>query len=122
MLTLTPHLEMVTRLNKDRNQRYADTQTVIDQIGRMTIMACAGTMKHVHVVRNTEKEPCGIIMWLGTNRACEVVLDWNDTYSVRRYRIITKGQKAGTIETEVEHSDIYCDQLSDVVYTASCWK
>lgn len=122
MITSTPYIELVTRKNKNRDQRSADPQTIVDQIGKMTIMACAGTMKHVHQIRNNENEPCGIIMWLGTNRACEVVLDWNDTYSVRRYRIVVGGRNAGTIVTEAEYSEIYCDQLSDIVYTASCWK
>lgn len=122
MIKLRPEARLITQLNNNREQRYADRDVIISQIGLTTLMACAGGMKNVHTVRNTEGEPCGVLLWLGTGRATEVVLDYDDTYSLRRYRIITRGKDDGQIVTESEFSNVYCDQLSDLVYEISCWK
>lgn len=122
MIKLRPEEQLITQLNKDRMQRYAEPDVIISQIGLGTLMACAGGMRNVHTVRNTEGEPCGVLLWLGTGRATEVVLDYDDTYSLRRYRIITRGKEAGRIVTESEFSNVYCDQLSELVYEISCWK
>jgi hypothetical protein len=59
---------------------------------------------------------------MGSSRAVEVILDWDDTYTVSRNRMITKGKNAGTVVTEKSSSGIYCDQLSEIVWDASCWK
>ncbi|NBR35877.1 MAG: hypothetical protein EBT80_00550 [Chitinophagales bacterium] len=122
MLKLSPHLDLVLSKMKDRDQRSCNPNTIVDQTGKMTIFACAGSTKNVHVVRNKQNESCGIIMWLGTNRATEIVLDWDDTYTLRRYRIIVSGKNAGAIITEAEINGVYCDQLTELVYSISCWK
>lgn len=47
----------------------------------------------------------------GVRHKVEVVLDPSDTYTVRLHQI--RGASSRVVE---EHSDVYCDELSELVY------
>ena len=117
----TPELETVQKLNHDRDGRNASVGTILSQIGKMTILGVAGSLKRVHITRNKDNDECGVIIWCGKNRAVEVIYDWSDTYSVRRYRYISSGKHSGEIRCESEETFVYCDQLADAVWRAGSW-
>jgi len=85
-------------------------------------LAVAGGLQRIYFITNKEGDSCGVILDCGNSRLVEVVLDWNDTYSVRRLRQFNKGARRGEFITEFETSDVYCTELSNVVYGAGCWK
>lgn len=108
---------MTTRI---REGRTCDAREVLSQIGTMTVLAVSGG--RVSVIRDNEGEPIGVSLPCGTNRTVEVTLSFWDTYTVRRYRTIVNGARRGESIVEHEATDIYCDQISEAVYTASCWR
>lgn len=103
-----------------REGRYCDPKVVRDQIGLMTVLGVSGG--RWHSLRDKDGETVGIALPCGTNRTVEVVLNFLDLYTVRRYRTIVNGARKGETVVEYEAQDIYCDQLSEVVYSASCWR
>lgn len=100
--------------------RSCDPYTTLQQIGKMTVMAISGG-KWAEV-RDSEGYGVGVILPCGENRAVEVVLGWNDLYTVRRVRLVVQGSQRGQVVVEQEVSDLYFDQLPDTAYTLSCWK
>lgn len=103
-----------------REGRYCDPKVIRDQIGLMTVMAVSGG--RWGSIRDNSGEAIGIFLPCGTNRTVEVTLSFMDTYTVRRYRQIVRGERSGEDIMEYEATDVYCDQISEVAYTASCWK
>ena len=122
MSEITPNERYVRERYQNRDGRPCDNRQILLQIGVPTVMGITGSMHRVFGVTNTDGETCGVILWMGSSRAVEVILDWDDTYTVSRNRMVTKGKNAGTIVTEKSSSGIYCDQLSEIVWDASCWK
>lgn len=113
-------LSLMALLCSDREGRPCDTGEVIAQMGKMTFLAvCGGKWAKVY---DSGKETVGVLMFCGESRAVEVVLDPWDTYTVRRVRLVNRGELKGSIVVESEVSDVYCDNLTEVVYSASCWK
>jgi len=45
-----------------------------------------------------------------------------DTYTVRRYRHIVRGERRGEDIVEYESQDVYCDQIAEVAYQASIFR
>lgn len=103
-----------------QDMRPCDASEVVRQVGTMTTLAVSGG--RVVALNNEEGENVGVLLPCGESRAVEVVLDWMDLYTVRRVRLVTKGANRGSVVVEAESRDIYCDQLAEVVYRASCWK
>ena len=103
-----------------REGRPCSAMEIVSQIGKMTVLAVSGG--RMTALRNEEGDEVGVILPINPTRRVEVVLDFMDTYTVRRVRYLNKGQFAGKEVVEFEREDIYCDELYDVVYTASCWK
>lgn len=103
-----------------REGRYCDPTTVRNQIGFMTVLAVSGGKWSV--IRDREGEPIGISLPCGTNRTVEVVLNFLDLYTVRRYRTIVNGARKGESVVEYEAQDIYCDELAETVYQASLFR
>lgn len=120
MLTVSDMKLMLYRL-ENRKGRSCDADTVAQQIGRMTILGITGG-KRLGTIHNEKNEPIGVILICGANRAVEVILDLNDTYTVQRIRRITSGANKGEIVVEEATSDIYCEELNNVVWKTSCWK
>lgn len=103
-----------------REGRPCSADEIARQIGRMNILAVSGG--RVTALKDAEGSEVGVFLPITSDRRVEVVLDFMDTYTVRRVRYILKGAKAGDEVVEAEHSDIYCDEVGEVVYSASCWK
>lgn len=103
-----------------REGRQCDPKVLRDQIGMMTVMAVSGG--RWGSIRTSDGEPIGIILPCGTNRSVEVTLSFWDTYTVRRYRQVVRGERRGDDIVEHEATNVYCDQISEAVYSASCWK
>jgi hypothetical protein len=106
----------------DREGRDCDAHEIIRQIGKMNTYAiCGGVWASL---RDSTDQNRIIGAWLhcGTSRAVEVILDWNDTYIVRRVRRITRGADRNNGVVEFEQREVYCDELAEVAYRASCWR
>lgn len=104
-----------------REGRYCDPKVVRDQIGLMTVMAVSGG--RWGAIRSKDGDgDIGLILPCGTNRTVEVTLSFMDTYTVRRYRHVVRGERRGEDIVEYESTDVYCDELSNAVYSASCWQ
>lgn len=106
----------------DREGRDCDAHEVIRQIGRMNLLAiCGGVWASL---RDSTDQNRIIGAWLhcGTSRAVEVSLDFDDTYRVRRVRRIARGADRNAGVVEFEQVGVYCDQLAEVAYRASCWR
>jgi hypothetical protein len=99
--------------------RPCDIAELMSQIGRMNVFAVSGG--RVVAIENSLGERVGVILPCGKNRAVEVVLDWMDTYTVRRVRMVSSGAKKGTVEVESETQGVYCTEVGETVYQASCW-
>lgn len=86
---------------------------MVSQIARMTLFAISGG-------RVTAIEH-GIKLPVSSGMAVTVELDGNDSYVVRR--VFTRVQ-GGEVKTWLhgERTDVYCEELSEVCYYASCYK
>jgi hypothetical protein len=103
--------------------RPCDAEEIIRQIGAMTLLGVSGgRWFRIYNAQHSNKREVGVFMPCGSARGVEVVLNHLDLYDVRRVRLITRGEKAGEIVVESETLNIYCDQVAEVVYGASCWK
>ena len=105
MSVITPNERYVRERYQNRDGRPCDNRQILLQIGVPTVMGITGSMHRVFGVTNTDGETCGVILWMGSSRAVEVILDWDDTYTVSRNRIVTKGKNAGTVVTENLHRE-----------------
>lgn len=109
---------MNTRIREGRD---CDPKVLRDQIGMMTVLAVSGG--RWGAIRSADGEATiGLILPCGTNRTVEVTLSFWDTYTVRRYRQIVNGKRMGEDILEHEATNVYCDEISEAVYSASCWK
>lgn len=97
-----------------------DIEELKSQIGLRTIYAISGGRYAIH--RDKLGKPIGLLFKTATNRFIVIVYHWNDTYSVHRYRRVVKGANRGQFVVEFEQYDVYCDQISEVAYEASCFK
>jgi hypothetical protein len=86
-----------------------DARTLIEQIGPRTVLAISGGRV---LVRDT-----GITLPVSSGYKVTVDLAANDTYTVRR--IFTR---AGRVWVKGERSGVYCDQVGEAAYEASCYK
>lgn len=103
-----------------RDGRPCDTAEVMNQIGKMVVLAVSGG--RMANLKDKEGETVGVILPITSTRRIEVVLDYSDTYIVRRIRYIQTGKLAHTEQVEAELNNIYCDQLAEVVLNLSTWK
>jgi hypothetical protein len=105
-----------------RDGRECDPKVVLHQIGAMNVLALSGG-KWMPIAAEDEEYGgtyyVGALLFLGHGKALEVVLDWNDTYSVRLVRRIAKGHALGTVVVATEASNVYCDELTDVCFSVA---
>lgn len=111
----------------DRQGRSCDPKEVVRQVGRMNILAISGGIwgtlrENQHEQWEDPRAIIGVFMPCGTARMVEVTLDWDDTYRVRRVRRITRGADRNNGVVEFEQTGVYCDELAEVAYRASCWR
>ena len=100
--------------------RECSPEVLISQMGRMNFLSISGG-KYAQIV-DEDNYSVGMIMPCGGSRAVEVVLNFLDLYDVRRVRYITAGKNKGDIVVEHEVKDIYCEELANQAWRASCWK
>lgn len=86
-----------------------DASTLLAQLGRRNVLAISGGRVGV---RRT-----GITLPVSSGYSVTVDLAGNDTYTVRR--IFTR---AGRTWIKGERADVYCEQVGEVAYKASCYK
>lgn len=84
--------------------------TILDQIGRVTLLAISGGR-----IRYTGQ---AIILPVSNGYTVEIEYDeGRDTYTVTR--VYTRGVKRW-IKGQIDN--VYCDQISDIAYEASCFR
>lgn len=98
---------MTTTTNPYDTGRDIDFQALVAQIGRMTYGAICGFRKARRL------GPSTIEMVVGNGYRVRVTLAADDTYTVERV-VARSGNVKGRAE------GVYCDQISDVAYAASC--
>ena len=89
--------------------RDCNAQELTNQIGMMNLFAISGGRV---TVRTT-----GITLPVSNGYSVTIDLAANDTYTVRR--VYTRAGKV-TIKGEVE--GIYCDEVGEIAYQASCFR
>lgn len=88
-------------------------EQMVDQIGRRTLMSISGG----RVVLMSR----GVRLPVSNGYSVVVELKPNDTYTVRR-EFARKQRGAETIFPKGERTEVYCDDLSEVSYFASCFR
>jgi hypothetical protein len=86
-----------------------DAQTLVDQITPIVVLSISGGRI---LVRKT-----GITLPVSNGYSVTVDLAAGDTYTVRR--IFKRGTKTWV---KGERTDVYCDEVSDAAYYASCFR
>ena len=89
--------------------RSCDVQQMIEQIGRMNILAISGG--------RIERRDTGITLPVGAGYSVTVDLDWDDTYCVRR--VFKRGAK---VWIKGEQRNVYFDEVGEVAYRASSFR
>lgn len=82
-----------------------DTRELIAQVGTMNVLAISGG--------RIEHRPTGVTLPVAYGYAVTIDLAANDTYTVRR---VFRGT------TKREWSDVYCDEVGETAYQASCFR
>jgi len=86
---------------------------IVRQVGR-NIWAISGG--RVGQYRDARGTLCGVVLPVGHGYSVEIVLAADDTYTVRR--VFTR---SGRRWIKAERSNVYCDEVSEVAYRASCY-
>jgi hypothetical protein len=89
--------------------RECDTQTIVEQIGRMNILAISGG--------RVMRRDTGVTLPVGAGYSVTVDYDWGDDYVVRR--VFKRGAK---VWIKGEQRGVYCDEVGEVAYRASCFR
>lgn len=86
-----------------------DVDTLIAQLGRRNVLAISGGRV---LVRRS-----GVSLPVSSGYTVTVDLAGNDTYTVRR-----TFTRAGQTWIKGERAGVYCEQVGEVAYDASCYK
>ena len=101
---------------KREDMRPFHEDELLGQIGTMNVFAISGG--RVNVWRESSGEgTLELELPVSAGYRVRVYLAWNDTYTVERV-LVRKGKvtKRRTVE------GVYCDQVGEVAYLASCYK
>ena len=82
---------------------------MLAQIGHVTVLSISGG--------RVTPLPCGVEMPVSCGYRVRVLLTTRDTYTVQR--VFVRGLREWV---KAELTDIYCDQVSDAAYYASCYQ
>lgn len=85
-----------------------DFRTTLNQIGRGNVLAISGG--------RVRPDGYTLVLPVAHGYSVEVDLAWNDTYTVRR--VFTR---SGVRTVKGERADVYCDELGEAAYQASCY-
>lgn len=105
-MTRLPGIKYAGRMTTTRNQHFP---TTLRQIGRGNVLAISGG-------RWATTEEGTLVLPIRYGYAVEVDLAANDTYTVRR--TLTR---SGVRSVKGERTDVYCDELGEAAYRASCY-
>lgn len=86
-----------------------DAKTLVNQIGLRNIFAISGG--------RIEERTTGITLKVASGYSVTIDLAAGDTYTVRR--IYTR---AGKVTIKGEVNGIYCDEVGEIAYQASCFR
>jgi hypothetical protein len=86
-----------------------DAQELKRQVGMRNILAISGGRV---LIRET-----GISLPVSSGYSVTIDLAGNDTYTVRRVF-----KRAGKVWIKGEVTDVYCEQVGEMAYQASCYK
>jgi hypothetical protein len=87
---------------------------LLTQIGAMNVMAISGGCRYA--LYNTRSEVVGLRFPAGAGYWVDVLLAGDDTYTVRRVFI-----RGGKEFIKGELTGVYCDEIGEVAYVASCY-
>lgn len=94
--------------------------TLLDQIGRMNVLAISGGRVGIW---KPEGETVEVELPVSSGYLVRITLAWNDTYTVERIlRRRPKGKTAKETKVLGRVTGVYCDQVGEVAYYASCYK
>jgi hypothetical protein len=94
--------------------RTFDTQELVKQIGFMNVLAISGG--RVHSIVNDEGETVEVQLPVGKGYRVAITLGFMDTWTVRREYV-----RKGVVTVKGVQEDVYCDQVGEVAYKASCF-
>lgn len=92
-----------------------DTNELIAQIGYWNVMSISGG--RVTNIVNDEGETVQVLLPVSSGYRVSVELDWNDTWIVKRQYV-----RKGVVTDKAIINDVYCDDVGEVAYQASCYK
>jgi hypothetical protein len=90
-------------------EREFDGRELLRQIGTMNLMGISGLRADLYDGK--------VILPVGHGYSVEVILAWNDSYTVTR--VFTR---AGVKTAKGSRSGVYFDQVGDAAYYASCFQ
>lgn len=89
--------------------RSCDVQQMVEQIGRMNVLAISGG--------RVMRRETGVTLPVGAGYSVTVDYDWDDTYVVRR--VFKRGAK---VWIKGEQRNVYCEEVGEVAYRASSFR
>ena len=98
------------------SDREMDPQVTLAQVGRMNLMAISGFRWHLDEYVLGERY-ADIILPVGSGYRVRIALDASDTYTVTR-----EMKRGAKVFVKGVQTDVYCDELGEVCYQASCYK
>ena len=105
------------------DQKYGrpfDEDTLIQQIGIRNVGAISGGRVGVY---KPEGECVEVELPVSAGYWVRITLAWDDTYTVERVlKRRPKGKSAKEIKVLGRVEGVYCDQVGEVAYYASCYK
>lgn len=91
-----------------------DEETLIEQIGMMNVLTISGG--RVEVVKK-KGETVEVILPVSNGYQVSISLGWNDLYTVSRQYV-----RSGLISNKGTLADIFCDNVGEIAYQASCFR
>jgi hypothetical protein len=88
-------------------------QAIVDQIGRMNLLSISGG----RVIRMSR----GVRLPVSSGISVVIELTAMDDYTVRR-EFVRKVRGDETVYNHGERTGVYCEQLAETAYVASCYK
>ena len=93
---------------------------LLNQIGKMNVFAISGGRVGVF---KPEGETVEVELPVSSGYLVRITLAWDDTYTVERVlRRRPKGQTAKESKVLGRVTGVFCDQVGEVAYYASCYK
>lgn len=104
---------------QDRGRPF-DEDELLKQIGKMNVFAISGGRVGVY---KPEGECVEVELPVSSGYWVRITLAWDDTYTVERVlKRRPKGQTAKEIKVLGRMTGVYCDQVGEIAYLASCYK